>query len=199
MYCTHPKSLTTNRSTHHGYTCRSLDATLSPNALYMQLLLYYADVRGRSISDRVVRHDIQPWSSLSNPSLEGRESLLGCARERQCTPCFCRFIFGDLLICLIVLIRPALINPQKESPSIMKFFGASNRRRGKESELGTAPSYNGERRQSVPLDQLEKGRWERLWPSFACGAGLFSDGYLNSFVPIANSFIIFPTLIHCLK
>lgn len=63
----------------------------------------------------------------------------------------------------------------------MKFFGGSNRRRGKESELGTTPSYTGERRQSVPLDQLEKSRWERLWPSFACGAGLFSDGYLNSF------------------
>lgn len=31
----------------------------------------------------------------------------------------------------------------------------------------------------VPLDQIPKGRWERSWPVIACGAGLFSDGYLN--------------------
>lgn len=31
----------------------------------------------------------------------------------------------------------------------------------------------------VPLEDLPKGRWERSWPVIACGAGLFSDGYLN--------------------
>ena len=31
----------------------------------------------------------------------------------------------------------------------------------------------------VPLENLQKGRWERSWPTIACGAGLFSDGYLN--------------------
>lgn len=25
----------------------------------------------------------------------------------------------------------------------------------------------------------EKTKWQRLWPVFACGAGLYSDGYLN--------------------
>lgn len=31
-----------------------------------------------------------------------------------------------------------------------------------------------------PLDSPQpKGRWERSWPTIACGAGLFSDGYLN--------------------
>ena len=35
-----------------------------------------------------------------------------------------------------------------------------------------------ERRGSVANN--EKGRWERLWPVIACGAGLFSDGYLNN-------------------
>lgn len=35
-----------------------------------------------------------------------------------------------------------------------------------------------ERRGSVA--RTEKGRWERLWPVIACGAGLFSDGYLNN-------------------
>lgn len=75
----------------------------------------------------------------------------------------------------------------------MKIFGSSNRRGGT-----TAPSYDDERRQSVPLDQLEKSRWERLWPSFACGAGLFSDGYLNSSGPIFHYFHIyaFSLLIH---
>lgn len=37
----------------------------------------------------------------------------------------------------------------------------------------------GTRRDVVPLDQVPKGRWERSWPTIACGAGLFSDGYLN--------------------
>jgi hypothetical protein len=31
----------------------------------------------------------------------------------------------------------------------------------------------------VPLEETGKGRWERSWPTIACGAGLFSDGYLN--------------------
>lgn len=30
-----------------------------------------------------------------------------------------------------------------------------------------------------PLEETKKGRWERSWPTIACGAGLFSDGYLN--------------------
>ena len=35
--------------------------------------------------------------------------------------------------------------------------------------------YN-QRRSSIPLDQIPKSRWERSWPTIACGAGLFSDG-----------------------
>lgn len=30
------------------------------------------------------------------------------------------------------------------------------------------------------LAQSGKGFWERLWPVLACGAGLFSDGYVNN-------------------
>lgn len=33
----------------------------------------------------------------------------------------------------------------------------------------------------VPLENIQKGRWERSWPTIACGAGLFSDGYLNGY------------------
>lgn len=31
----------------------------------------------------------------------------------------------------------------------------------------------------APLVDPTKSRWERSWPTIACGAGLFSDGYLN--------------------
>lgn len=31
----------------------------------------------------------------------------------------------------------------------------------------------------APSENMQKGRWERSWPTIACGAGLFSDGYLN--------------------
>lgn len=29
------------------------------------------------------------------------------------------------------------------------------------------------------LENTNKSRWERSWPTITCGAGLFSDGYLN--------------------
>lgn len=32
----------------------------------------------------------------------------------------------------------------------------------------------------VELENTDKSRWERSWPVIACGAGLFSDGYLNN-------------------
>jgi MFS family permease len=28
----------------------------------------------------------------------------------------------------------------------------------------------------------EKTKWQRVWPVFACGAGLYSDGYLNGVI-----------------
>jgi len=46
-----------------------------------------------------------------------------------------------------------------------------------EAKSETSPA-DVERRGSVA--KTEKGRWERLWPVIACGAGLFSDGYLNN-------------------
>jgi hypothetical protein len=33
--------------------------------------------------------------------------------------------------------------------------------------------------EEIPLENTQKSRWERSWPTIACGAGLFSDGYLN--------------------
>ncbi|KAJ4371702.1 glycerophosphoinositol permease [Didymella sp. IMI 355093] len=44
-----------------------------------------------------------------------------------------------------------------------------------------------ERRGSVA--NVDKGRWERLWPVIACGAGLFSDGYLNNIIGPVNTML----------
>ncbi|KAF2635612.1 MFS general substrate transporter [Massarina eburnea CBS 473.64] len=48
------------------------------------------------------------------------------------------------------------------------------------------------RRDSIA--RTEKGRMERLWPVIACGAGLFSDGYLNNIIgPVSKMLsIIYP-------
>ena len=35
------------------------------------------------------------------------------------------------------------------------------------------------------MAEISKSRWERLWPTIACGAGLFSDGYLNSYAALS--------------
>ncbi|KAI4151132.1 MAG: hypothetical protein LQ340_003676 [Diploschistes diacapsis] len=45
-------------------------------------------------------------------------------------------------------------------------------------------AYNGEGNTQViythvPLENLQKSRWERSWPTIAAGAGLFSDGYIQ--------------------
>lgn len=45
-------------------------------------------------------------------------------------------------------------------------------------KLRDSSNDDAERRGSVA--NVDKGRWERLWPVIACGAGLFSDGYLNN-------------------
>jgi len=35
----------------------------------------------------------------------------------------------------------------------------------------------------------EKSFWNRLWPVIACGAGLFSDGYLNGVIGSVNTML----------
>jgi hypothetical protein len=45
---------------------------------------------------------------------------------------------------------------------------------------GYAHSTKGDVERRGSVAKSEKGRWERLWPVIACGAGLFSDGYLNN-------------------
>lgn len=50
-------------------------------------------------------------------------------------------------------------------------------------EAGIAPVDSGsgsEFQQVDPLADSGKTLWQRLWPVMACGAGLFSDGYINN-------------------
>lgn len=57
----------------------------------------------------------------------------------------------------------------------------SSRRREErtlDADLSNSPKHNESQR--MPLNNVTKSRWERTWPTIACGAGLFSDGYLNS-------------------
>ncbi|KAL4798600.1 major facilitator superfamily domain-containing protein [Aspergillus venezuelensis] len=48
----------------------------------------------------------------------------------------------------------------------------------------TAPSPD-----AAPLENIHKSRWERSWPVIACGAGLFSDGYLNGVIGSVNTML----------
>jgi hypothetical protein len=55
--------------------------------------------------------------------------------------------------------------------------------RKKESQPGTQVDSGSEQQyvQNVdPLVNENKSTWQSLWPVFACGAGLFSDGYINN-------------------
>lgn len=44
-----------------------------------------------------------------------------------------------------------------------------------------------ERRGSIT--ETQKTTWDRLWPVIACGAGLFSDGYLNGVIGSVNTML----------
>ena len=43
--------------------------------------------------------------------------------------------------------------------------------------------------ETPPLENPEKSTWQRLWPAMACGAGLFSDGYLQSVIGPVNTML----------
>lgn len=45
--------------------------------------------------------------------------------------------------------------------------------------MSKSPELDGAPIEEPPLENIQKCRWERSWPTIACGAGLFSDGYLN--------------------
>lgn len=70
----------------------------------------------------------------------------------------------------------------------MKFFQTSTK------SVGSSPQLDERAVHEVPLDQVPKSRWERSWPTIACGAGLFSDGYLNGY-DLAQAWIITTNLL----
>ncbi|KAK6438492.1 glycerophosphoinositol permease [Oleoguttula sp. CCFEE 5521] len=43
--------------------------------------------------------------------------------------------------------------------------------------------------QQGTVASTNKSQWERLWPVIACGAGLFSDGYLNGVIGSVNTML----------
>lgn len=47
----------------------------------------------------------------------------------------------------------------------------------------------------VSVAEVPKSQWERMWPVIACGAGLFSDGYLNGVIGSVSTMLakIYPT------
>jgi hypothetical protein len=49
-----------------------------------------------------------------------------------------------------------------------------------EREAPPTSNESGSDTQTDPSAETQKSRWERLWPVMACGAGLFSDGYVNN-------------------
>ncbi|KAI4211176.1 MAG: hypothetical protein LQ351_005974 [Letrouitia transgressa] len=70
-------------------------------------------------------------------------------------------------------------------------FSMRSAENGKEtSPIGDSTSqddYGG--KDAVVVADPNKGRWERSWPTIACGAGLFSDGYLNGVIGQVNTIL----------
>ncbi len=52
-------------------------------------------------------------------------------------------------------------------------------------DLQSSPDRDAE----VPLEATQKSRWQRIWPAMACGAGLFSDGYLQAVIGPVNTIL----------
>ena len=61
-------------------------------------------------------------------------------------------------------------------------------------ESPESSSVHPESPESEVVEKLSDSRWERVWPVLACGAGLFSDGYLNGVSPLFKFFFFFFSL-----
>ena len=48
--------------------------------------------------------------------------------------------------------------------------------------VSNEPSREAVEQRREPLANTEKPFWQRIWPIIGCGAGLFSDGYLNGVI-----------------
>lgn len=52
-----------------------------------------------------------------------------------------------------------------------------------QTDESSLKAFADESRLEEPEDIPQESRWKRSWPTIACGAGLFSDGYLNGVCP----------------
>lgn len=59
----------------------------------------------------------------------------------------------------------------------------------KEPVVNDKPSSPIDSEQLPPITDTGKTRWQKLVPAFACGAGLFSDGYLQSVIGPVNTIL----------
>ncbi|KAI9818777.1 MAG: hypothetical protein M1827_007597 [Pycnora praestabilis] len=65
-------------------------------------------------------------------------------------------------------------------------------RKGKSDTAGSSPERSFDPTPAgddLPLEAVPKSFWERIWPAMACGAGLFSDGYLNNTIGSVNTIL----------
>lgn len=58
-----------------------------------------------------------------------------------------------------------------------------------DKDTAITPQVAAVQEQHTAYDETEKSKWERLWPVIACGAGLFSDGYLNGVIGFVSTML----------
>jgi len=64
----------------------------------------------------------------------------------------------------------------------MKFFGKNTDEAGTTNPVDSGSDTNNYGLAERDLANEHKSWWERSWPALACGAGLFSDGYINNVI-----------------
>ncbi|MCJ1262304.1 hypothetical protein MMC22_002174 [Lobaria immixta] len=72
----------------------------------------------------------------------------------------------------------------------MTFFSRSTMEEGIDLDPTSSDSAQHDDTRGLPLENRDKSRWERIWPALACGAGLFSDGYLNTVIGQVNTILV---------
>nr|POE51131.1 putative metabolite transport protein [Quercus suber] len=75
------------------------------------------------------------------------------------------------------------VRPERHFSPILRFCKGTIMAEGK--PLDTSPHLT--ELDEVRPEATEKSRWDRIWPTLACGAGLFSDGYLQSAIGPVNT------------
>jgi MFS family permease len=61
------------------------------------------------------------------------------------------------------------------------------------NNTGSPPEYSKEsatiQSDATPATTVNPSTWQRIWPTLACGAGLFSDGYLQAVIGPVNTLL----------